>query len=99
MLMMGLKQWVLWTTWFIKQFIFLSISAIFVALLLKVMAKLYLRHSFVHATKNVYEHKMLECVTGILQVGGVFPASDFFLLLAFLIVFNISAISFCFFLR
>ncbi|CAI8053623.1 ATP-binding cassette sub-family A member 3 [Geodia barretti] len=66
MLMMGLKQWVLWTTWFIKQFIFLCISAFFVALLLK--------------------------------VGGVFPASDFFLLFSFLIVFNISAITFCFFL-
>ncbi|CAI7992152.1 ATP-binding cassette sub-family A member 2 [Geodia barretti] len=35
MLMMGLQQWVLWTTWFIKQFILLLISAIFVTILLK----------------------------------------------------------------
>ena len=33
--MMGLQQWVLWTTWFIKQFVFLTISAFLVAILLK----------------------------------------------------------------
>ena len=36
MLMMGLQLWVLWTTWFIKQFVFLFISAFIMALLLKV---------------------------------------------------------------
>ena len=36
MLMMGLQQWVLWTTWFIKQFILLFISAFILTLLLKV---------------------------------------------------------------
>ena len=36
MLMMGLKQWVLWTTWFIKQFLFLFVSSLIVAILLKV---------------------------------------------------------------
>ena len=36
MLMMGLQQWVLWTTWFIKQFLFLSTSTLVVTLLLKV---------------------------------------------------------------
>ncbi|CAI8057993.1 ATP-binding cassette sub-family A member 3 [Geodia barretti] len=35
MLMMGLKQWVLWTTWFIKQFLFLFVSSLIVAILLK----------------------------------------------------------------
>jgi ATP-binding cassette subfamily A (ABC1) protein 3 len=66
MLMMGLQQWVLWTTWFIKQFAFLCISAFIVAILLK--------------------------------FGGVFPESDFFLIFVFLILFNISSVSFCFFL-
>ena len=36
MLMMGLRLFVLWTTWFIKQFVFLFISSFIVALLLKV---------------------------------------------------------------
>ena len=36
MLMMGLPQWVLWTTWYLKQLIFLLISIIIMAILLKV---------------------------------------------------------------
>jgi len=36
MLMMGLQLWVLWTTWFIKQFVFLFITSVVMALLLKV---------------------------------------------------------------
>ena len=43
MLMMGLQQWVLWTTWFIKQLLFLSTSTLVVTLLLKVCTcKLYI---------------------------------------------------------
>jgi hypothetical protein len=35
MLMMGLQQWVLWATWFLKQFVILFISAFFLVSLLK----------------------------------------------------------------
>lgn len=35
MLMMGLKQWVLWATWYLKQFLFLLISVIVMSILLK----------------------------------------------------------------
>ena len=37
MLMMGLQQWVLWTTWFIKQLLLLFISGLVMVILLKVM--------------------------------------------------------------
>ena len=36
MKMMGLSQWILWTTWFIKQFLFLLIPIIVMTVLLKV---------------------------------------------------------------
>ena len=36
MLMMGLRQWVLWTSWFIKQLIFMLIWVIAFPILLKV---------------------------------------------------------------
>ena len=36
MLMMGLKQWVLWSTWYLKQFLFLMLPVIVVCILLKV---------------------------------------------------------------
>ena len=36
MLMMGLSQWVLWSTWYLKQFVFLFISVIIMTLMLKV---------------------------------------------------------------
>ena len=36
MLMLGLKQWILWSTWYLKQFLFLMISAVIVCILLKV---------------------------------------------------------------
>lgn len=39
MLMMGLKQWVLWSSWFLKQFLFVLISVIVMTILLKVMHK------------------------------------------------------------
>jgi ATP-binding cassette subfamily A (ABC1) protein 3 len=35
MLMMGLQQWVLWTTWFLKQCLLLFISAVLLVILLK----------------------------------------------------------------
>ena len=34
--MMGLSTWVLWLTWYLKQFLFLFITAIFMAALIKV---------------------------------------------------------------
>ena len=34
--MMGLSTWVLWLTWYLKQFLFLFVTAIFMALLIKV---------------------------------------------------------------
>lgn len=66
MLMMGLKQWILWASWFLKQFLFGLISVIIMSILLK---------------------------------ARIFPNSDFFLILIFLILFIISMISFCFFVR
>ena len=36
MLMMGLKQWVLWGAWYLKQFVFLLISVVFITILMKV---------------------------------------------------------------
>lgn len=36
MLMMGLKQWTLWSTWYLKQFIFFMISVIVICILVKV---------------------------------------------------------------
>jgi ATP-binding cassette subfamily A (ABC1) protein 3 len=36
MLMMGLKQWVLWSTWYLKQFLFLMLPVIVICILLKV---------------------------------------------------------------
>ena len=37
MLMMGLKQWVLWSTWYLKQFLFLLLPVIVICILLKVI--------------------------------------------------------------
>lgn len=37
MFMMGLKQSILWSTWYLKEFIFLMISVIIVCILLKVI--------------------------------------------------------------
>ena len=36
MLMMGLKQWVLWSTWYLKQFLFLLFSIVVITVLVKV---------------------------------------------------------------
>lgn len=36
MLMMGLKHWVLWNTWYLKQFLFLMLPVIVICILLKV---------------------------------------------------------------
>ena len=36
MKMMGLNQWVLWTTWYLKQFIFFFFPVVAITLLLKV---------------------------------------------------------------
>ena len=36
MFMMGLSQWVLWSTWYLKQFLFLFIAVLFMSVLLVV---------------------------------------------------------------
>lgn len=36
MKMMGLSQWILWLTWYLKQFLFLMITVIFMAIMVKV---------------------------------------------------------------
>ena len=36
MLMMGLQQWILWSTWYLKQFVFLLISAFIMTIFIKV---------------------------------------------------------------
>ena len=37
MKMMGLSNWILWVTWYIKQFLFLMITVVLMAILIKVM--------------------------------------------------------------
>ena len=37
MLMMGLKHWILWSTWYLKQFLFLFLPVIVICILLKVL--------------------------------------------------------------
>ena len=34
--MMGLSTWILWLTWYLKQFLFLFITVFFMAVLIKV---------------------------------------------------------------
>ena len=34
--MMGLKQWVLWSTWYLKQFLFFIVTVIIMTVLVKV---------------------------------------------------------------
>ena len=36
MLMMGLKQWILWASWFIKQLLFLVVPVFIISILVKV---------------------------------------------------------------
>ena len=36
MLMMGLQQWILWSTWYLKQLLFLLFSVIIITILVKV---------------------------------------------------------------
>ena len=52
MLMMGLKQWVLWSTWYLKQFLFLMLPVIVVCILLKVaqINSCYLGHNYIFHT-------------------------------------------------
>ena len=131
MLMMGLQQWVLWTTWFIKQFILLFISAFLATILLKVGLQIDRKKDnnnnskgirAIDHTRNIkkvsrvvvpvrcfalllmidmcnFLGRICLILLRISQFGQVFPNSDFFLLLIFFILFIISAVSFCFFLR
>ena len=39
MFMMGLKQWILWASWYVKQFLFLFISIFIISILLKASEK------------------------------------------------------------
>lgn len=39
MMMMGLKQWTLWSTWYLKQFFFFMISVMTISILVKVNKK------------------------------------------------------------
>ena len=88
MLMMGLKQWTLWSTWYLKQFIFFMISVMTVCILVKVELTVYRFKSQIYYMFMVH-----------MQVGQVFPRSDFFLLLIFFSIFTLSMISFCFLVR
>ena len=36
MKMMGLSQWILWLTWYLKQFLFLMIAVVIMTILIKV---------------------------------------------------------------
>ena len=87
MLMMGLKQWTLWSSWYLKQFIFFMISVILICILVKVS------YWFPKRLDNCESHTI--CT----QVGRIFPRSDFILLLIFFCIFVLSMISFCFLIR
>ena len=127
MLMMGLKQWILWASWYLKQFLFLFITVIIFTILLKVYMyyhnliffaswcvyeshmsvcaiQMCIMHSqaFVHACTCVFFYSKCDNETNTtphtFQIA-IFPNSDFLLLLIFFIVFILSIISFCFFVR
>ena len=36
MLMMGLQQWILWSTWYLKQLLFLLLAVLLATILMKV---------------------------------------------------------------
>jgi hypothetical protein len=40
MLMMGLQQWILWSTWYLKQLLFMLFSVIIITILVKVSQSL-----------------------------------------------------------
>ena len=42
MLMMGLQQWILWSTWYLKQLLFLLLTVLLVTILMKVRSSSYL---------------------------------------------------------
>ena len=58
MLMMGLRQWILWTSWFIKQLIFMLIWVLAYTILFKVAtnAKLMCLHSDRHCSALLHSH-------------------------------------------
>ena len=65
MLMMGFKQWVLWSTWYLKQFLFLMIPVIVICILLKVSNSIYTRHACMSWTQNSLGP------SGTVYLGGV----------------------------
>ena len=47
MLMMGLRQWVLWASWFIKQLLFMSVWVVAYTILFKVIIQYTLVYTLV----------------------------------------------------
>jgi len=81
--MMGLSTWVLWLTWYLKQFLFLLITVFFMAALIKV-----------HMDGPNNKANLLY----ISQVQ-IFIESDYVLLVVFLLLFVNCLIAFCFLIR
>ena len=103
MLMMGLSQWVLWSTWYLKQFIFLFISILIMTILIKVSGNYYIivythtAHTQINMLRmnvNTHTHTILH-----MSQVAVFPRSDFILLLVFFFLFTLSSISWGFLVR
>ena len=59
MKMMGLSQWTLWTTWFIKQFLFLLIPIIVVTILLKVWECMRLVVLSLNVVVDIFMYKVI----------------------------------------
>ena len=72
MKMMGLSSWMLWLTWYLKQFLFLMIAVIVMTILIKV--------------SHFIADKILLICDNIKKVG-VFVESNFLVLLIFMVLF------------
>ena len=60
MKMMGLSGWILWLTWYIKQFLFLVISVIIMTILIKVSHfTLLCTHTHTHTRAYAHTHTHL----------------------------------------
>jgi hypothetical protein len=90
MLMMGLQQWILWSTWYLKQLLFLLTTVLLATILMKVALCAVTMHS--RAVPQLYTNNSL-------QYGQIFPVSNFGLLFVFFIIYSLSLISFCFLVR
>ena len=67
MLMMGLRQWVLWASWFIKQLLFMSVWVLAFPILMKVCYS---------TARNMYVYIVPVCISSVYVVTGVIVARE-----------------------